>query len=126
MQSKAKGWRTAINVVQRDLPASGRPVHLVLIGDGPVANELKERYETSTLVTFLGQIDSPMRYFKCFDMGIFPSRFEGETFPLFLLECFESGLPVATTDIGEIPRIMAGVLEQAPGLLLITATILKF
>ena len=50
-------------------------------------------------------------------MGLFPTRFEGETFPLFLLECFEAGLPVATTDIGEIPRIMEGVLKQPPGLL---------
>ena len=47
-------------------------------------------------------------------MGLFPTRFEGETFPLFLLECFEAGLPVATTDIGEIPRIMEG--ELPPGI----------
>ncbi|WP_296706057.1 glycoside hydrolase family 99-like domain-containing protein [Rhodoblastus sp.] len=113
---ESKGWAQAIEIVAR-IDAQGWPVHLVLIGDGPVAGELKEKYGKSPLVTFLGQIERPIRYFKCFDMGIFPTRFEGETFPLFLLECFEAGLPVATTDIGEIPRIMQGVLGQPPGLL---------
>lgn len=113
---ESKGWSQAIEIVAR-IEAQGWPVHLVLIGDGPVAGELRERYGKSPLVTFLGQVNNPIRYFKCFDMGIFPTRFEGETFPLFLLECFEAGLPVATTDIGEIPRIMGGVLKQRPGLM---------
>ena len=112
---ESKGWREAIEIVER-MFADDWLVHLVLIGDGPAAAELKKQYGASPLVTFLGQIESPNRFFKCFDMGIFPTRFEGETFPLFLLECFEAGLPVATTDIGEIPRIMEG--ELTPGILI--------
>ena len=103
---EAKGWRRAIEITERLSTLCGRPVHLVLIGDGPIAGELEAEHEHSPLVTFLGQVNSPVRYFKCFDMGIFPTTFQGETFPLFLLECFQAGLPVITTDIGEIPRIM--------------------
>ena len=55
-------------------------------------------------MTFLGKINTPVRYFKCFDMGIFPTTFLGETFPLFLFKYFQAGLPVITTDIGEIPQ----------------------
>jgi len=113
----AKGWRRAIEITESLSTLVERPIHLVLIGDGPIAGELKAEYEQSPLVTFLGQVNSPVRYFKCFDMGIFPTTFEGETFPLFLLECFQVGLPVITTDIGEIPRIMEREAGTPPGLI---------
>jgi glycosyltransferase involved in cell wall biosynthesis len=113
---ESKGWRSAIQITERLSRLPNWPVHLVLIGDGPIADELKAEYEHSPVVTFLGQVNTPVRYFKCFDMGIFPTTFEGETFPLFLLECFQVGLPVITTDIGEIPRIMEGEAGERPGL----------
>ena len=112
---KEKGWSTAIDVVKRTRKATARKVHLVLIGDGPIASQLKAEHKKSPFVTFLGHVDSPIRYFKCFDIGIFPSTFSGETFPLFMLECFQAGLPVVTTDIGEIPMIMGAVEGDRPG-----------
>jgi glycosyltransferase involved in cell wall biosynthesis len=112
---ESKGWRTAIEIVEALSTRVERPVHLVLIGDGPFAPVLKGEYEGSPFVTFLGMVDQPIRYFPCFDMGLFPSTFEGETFPLFLLECFQTGLPVAATDIGEIPRLMKSDGAQTPG-----------
>jgi glycosyltransferase involved in cell wall biosynthesis len=114
---ESKGWRTAIQVVERLADRVERPVHLVLIGDGPIAPGLREQYKGSPLVTFLGLIDRPIRYFLCFDMGLFPSTFEGETFPLFLLECFQTGLPVIATDIGEMPRLMEHIEGSRPGML---------
>jgi glycosyltransferase involved in cell wall biosynthesis len=114
---EAKGWRTAIAIAKTLSERKEPPVHLVLIGDGPIAAELRAEYEVAPFVTFLGQVNSPVRYFKCFDMGIFPTQFEGETFPLFLLECFQVGLPAITTDIGEIPRMMEATAGHAPGIL---------
>jgi glycosyltransferase involved in cell wall biosynthesis len=113
---EAKGWRMSIEIVEQLAASVERPVHLVLIGDGPIAASLKADYASSRFVTFLGQVDLPVRYFKCFDMGLFPSTYEGETFPLFLLECFSAGLPVISTDIGEIPRILQRVDGLTPGL----------
>lgn len=118
-----KGWRLAIEAVQLVRELSSRPVWLVLIGDGPAAVELKQIYAALDWVIFLGHTDNPSRYFGAFDLGIFPSTFSGETFPMFLLECFQAGRPVVATDIGEIPSIVgkdartrAGVLvsHQAP------------
>ena len=51
-------------------------------------------------------------------MGVFPSTYSGETFPLFMLECFQAGLPVVGTDIGEIPRIFGASMAERPGILL--------
>jgi glycosyltransferase involved in cell wall biosynthesis len=82
-----------------------------------LAAELKAKHQRSPLVVFLGQIDTPIRYFRCFDMGIFPSTFVGETFPLFLLECFQAELPVISTDIGGIRGMMEAEPERLPGLL---------
>ena len=113
-----KGWTTAVEVTNAMAEASGREVRIVLIGDGPAAQEL--RSNSSDLlknVIFLGNVDSPIRYFRCFDAGIFPSTFRGETFPLFLLECFLAGLPVVSTDIGEIRNVMGDQTMQRPGAL---------
>jgi glycosyltransferase involved in cell wall biosynthesis len=110
-----KGWQTAIDVAAELGSRHARPIHLVLIGDGPAAKELSDKYRHWNFVHFMGHVDNPQRLFRCFDLGIFPSTFGGETFPLFILECFQAGLPVVSTDIGEIPRLICGVDGVSPG-----------
>lgn len=112
-----KGWQRAIDAVAKAAPASEKPLHLILIGDGPALPELQAANAAANFVTFLGHVDSPSRFLHCADMGIFPSTFSGETFPLFLLECFQAGIPVITTDIGEIPRIMGSDADARPGMM---------
>ncbi len=113
-----KGWDISINSVQKIYENFNKNVHLVLIGDGPIFADLKKNFATSKFVTFLGQVENPIRYFKCFDMAIFPSTYEGETFPLFLLEAFQAGLPAISTNIGEIPRMMGNENSNSPGVLI--------
>jgi len=110
-----KGWQTAIDVTASLASIHDVAIHLVLIGDGPAAKQLKSVNQHFDFVHFMGHVDNPQRYFRCFDLGIFPSTFGGETFPLFILECFQAGLPVVSTDIGEIPRIICGVDTVSPG-----------
>lgn len=102
-----KGWDIAVDVTLAAAERSGRDVHICLIGGGPVEDEMRQTYADHPLVHVLGFIPDPMRSFRCFDLAIFPSTYSGESFPLFLLECFEAGLPVITTSIGEIPRIFS-------------------
>lgn len=113
-----KGWEVSINSVQKIYDTNNKNIHLVLIGDGPIFADLKRKYAASNFVTFLGQVENPIRYFKCFDMAIFPSTYEGETFPLFLLEAFQAGLPAISTNIGEIPRMMVNEDLDSPGILI--------
>ena len=114
---ESKGWRAAIEIMEESGEAGRPAVHLVLIGDGPIAAALKTnirafaaRRSSSDRSTGRSAISSASTW------ACFPSTFEGETFPLFLLECFQMGLPAATTDIGEIPRIMKGANQRAPGI----------
>ena len=111
-----KGWQTAVDVCQQLNERERRPVHVVLIGSGPVADSIRSDQAGNPHVHVLGYVENPMRYFRCFDLGIFPSVYVGETFPLFLIECLEAGLPVVSSDIGEIPQIM-GDREVRPGAL---------
>jgi glycosyltransferase involved in cell wall biosynthesis len=112
-----KGWRLAIEAIQLVRALGNQPVWLVLIGDGPSAAELRHAYGSLDWVIFLGHVDNPSRYFGCFDLAVFPSTFSGETFPLFLVECFQAGKPVVATDIGEIPSILGDDAKKRAGIL---------
>ena len=111
-----KGWGVSVDVVAAVAKQTARDVRLVLIGEGPAAARLRQVPASRMRhVTLLGQVDQPIRYFRCFDAAIFPSTFDGETFPLFMLEAFLAGLPVISTDIGEISEIMGADALKRPG-----------
>lgn len=112
----SKGWETCIHVMKLVNAWQSRPVHLFLIGDGPDLSTIKAKYERDEHVHLLGHVDSPMRLLKCFDLAIFPSIYPGESFPLFLLESLTAGLPIVSTDAGDIPRLI-GAAEFREGAL---------
>ncbi len=102
-----KGWETAIEAVRKAREASARNIVIVLIGDGPEVARLSPLIRSMPWVYHLGFIEEPRRMLHAFDLGVLPSTFAGESFPLFLLECFAAGIPVLATDIGAIPRMIA-------------------
>lgn len=114
-----KGWDIAIDAVAAVKARTHRPVHLVLIGDGPYLETARARAAGANNVSFLGRIEQPIKLLRCFDLGVLPSTYEGESFPLFLLECFQAGLPVIATDVGDIANMIgpdrAGVMLPAKG-----------
>jgi glycosyltransferase involved in cell wall biosynthesis len=115
---KDKGWRDAAVAVREASDKTHRPLHLVLIGDGPDLPSFREEFLSERQVTVLGHVDNPIQYFGCFDAAIFPSYFKGETFPLFILECFQAGLPVVASKIGEIPNLFEAAGGTLPGRLI--------
>lgn len=113
-----KGWLEAIEAVKMANARSERPIHLVLVGDGECYDQLKGK-KLPSYIHLLGRKADVRNYFAMSDLGLLPSRFKGESFPLVVIESFMSGVPVVASDIGEIRNMvtaedgkMAGVLFE--------------
>lgn len=116
-----KGWEEAIQAVTWANLHSSRKIHLLLIGEGPEFGRLKTVL-VDEFVHFLGFRSNIRDYFAASDMGFLPSRFEGESFPLVLIDCLLSGKPLLASSVGAIrymldsPEGAAGELFELDGL----------
>jgi glycosyltransferase involved in cell wall biosynthesis len=109
----SKGWFEAVALTQA-LNAAGHTVDLMLIGEGPAADEIRD--QAPHHVHLMGQVSNLQDYLAVADIGLLPSYFVGESLPLVLLEMMAKGLPVLTSTIGEIPGIV-GTGDDAAGLM---------
>ena len=80
---------------------------LVLAGQGPLLNNIKEKIKKLGLeskVIFTGQIDNANEYYQAFDLFLFPSLYEGLGMVLIEAQC--SGLPcIASTEVPKIAKL---------------------
>jgi glycosyltransferase involved in cell wall biosynthesis len=93
----------------RALAGSGpiAKAHLVLIGLGPLEDELRQLAGELSIVdrvTFLGSRDDVFELLPLFDAFCLSSRFEG--FPISLVEAMATGLACVATTVGGIPEIL--------------------
>ncbi len=102
-----KGWEEAIRAVRAAQASCGRTIHLVLIGEGEEFQRLRPMFECET-IHFLGFRANVRDYFAMSDLGLLPSRFEGESAPLVLIDCLWAGRPMVASAIGEIPGMLQG------------------
>lgn len=93
-----------------------RPIHLILIGDGECYDFLKNR-DSPPYIHLLGRKGDVRNYFAMSDVGLLPSRFKGESFPLVLIESLMSGTPVVASDIGEIRNMLTDANGNMAGVL---------
>ena len=107
-----KGWGEAIQIVKRANCLCSREIHLILVGDG----EAYDKYhgETDRHIHFTGAKQHTRRFFMAADMGFLPSRYQGESFPLTVIDSLLCGKPVIATALGEIPAMLsAGEKEES-------------
>jgi glycosyltransferase involved in cell wall biosynthesis len=45
-------------------------------------------------------------YFATSDLGFLPSRFQGESYPLVVIECLQANRPLLASDIGDITKML--------------------
>lgn len=80
---------------------------LLLIGQGPLQNEIKEKVRTLNLedsVMFLGQKEDVNKYYQAMDLFLFPSLYEGLGMVMVEAQC--SGLPcVASKEVPIISKV---------------------
>jgi len=110
-----KGWEEAIRCVDAARRLSGRDIQLLIIGDGAERERLQP--QAGQYVHFLGFKSNIRDYFAISDMGLLPSRFRGESFPLVIIDCLFAGKPVLASDIGEVRYMMTTQNNKMAGVL---------
>lgn len=95
-----KGWQEAVDAVLAANRESRRKIHVILVGEG----EMRKKLSTleSPYIHVVGQKANVRDYFAASDMGLLPSVYQGESFPLTVIECMLTGKPVLASDLGEI------------------------
>ena len=82
-------------------------VRALLVGDGAERQRLEQlaaRLGVADRVTFAGATEDPAPFYREMDAFVLSSR--TEQMPLSLLEAMASGLPVASTDVGDVRRML--------------------
>jgi glycosyltransferase involved in cell wall biosynthesis len=84
---------------------SGRPEAIwVLMGDGPLLGELRERAGEGGRLRFTGWREDAASLLGDLDLYVLPSRTEG--LPLALLEAMAAGRPAVATAVGGVPEVL--------------------
>ena len=75
---------------------------LVIVGDGPLESRIKDIIQRKNLdnIELLGYKENVFDYYSLFDAFILTSKFEGT--PISIIEAMSCGIPIFTTDVGEI------------------------
>ncbi len=101
-----KGWAEAIAAVELANARSRRPIHLLLIGEGEEYDRLQPATHDER-IHFLGFRADIRSLFAMADLGLLPTRFRGESFPLVVIDCLHAGRPLLASRVGEIEAMLA-------------------
>jgi len=100
-----------IDCLIRSLPLlsedTARRLRVVVFGDGPLRDELRElarHLGVATMVEFQGWRDDVVERLAEFDFFVLPSRSEGQ--PFALLEAMAAGIPVVASAVSGIPEAL--------------------
>ncbi len=103
-----KGQQLLIEAIAQ-LRDAGKPVHLILAGDGPMRDDLEaaiKHYDLQQLVTITGWIDNArvQTLLRQSQAMVLPSFAEG--LPVVIMEAMAAGCPVISTYIAGIPELI--------------------
>ncbi|TMI98244.1 MAG: glycosyltransferase family 4 protein [Bacteroidetes bacterium] len=101
-----KGWKFAIESFLKLKSETSKKTLLVLVGGSMYLDELKERYTNEASIVFVGSVPNPSYYVKGFDIGLLPTVYEAESFPLAIIEYLFEEKPVIATDTGGIREML--------------------
>lgn len=104
--TRNKGFDRLLAVVRR-LREDGMPVHLYLLGEGPMRTELERYIDENALqdaVTFLGYQTNPYKYVAKCDLFVCSSFAEG--FSTAATEALIVGTPVCTVEVSGMKEML--------------------
>lgn len=88
--------------------AATRPCRLLLVGDGPLLEPLiglARELGVEQRVVFTGNVADPGEHYRAMD--IFALSSDTEQMPIAVLEAMATGLPVASTDVGDVRTMLS-------------------
>jgi glycosyltransferase involved in cell wall biosynthesis len=95
------------------LRAEMNNVHLLLVGDGDIRDEIERairELEIEDRVTLAGRRKNVPAVLGAMDVYFFPSMYEG--MPNALIEAMACGLPIVASDIEEVLEVVPGEMRQ--------------
>ena len=102
-----KGWRASIEAFLQILERNPNlDIHLLLVGDGERVTELREKHGDHARIHFLGYQTAINGLYRLSDCCLLPTRFEGESFPLCLIQSLMEGVPAIAGDMGYVRDMM--------------------
>ena len=103
-----RGEKNPVRLIEAlALVACERPVHLLMLGDGPERRAVEqaiERLDLTGRVHLVGHRESPQADYR--SMDAFALSSDTEQMPVALLEAMACGLPVVATAVGDVERIL--------------------
>jgi glycosyltransferase involved in cell wall biosynthesis len=90
--------------------SASRPARLVILGDGPLRESLQcqaQELGISDRVVFTGIVSDTAAYYPAMDVLAMSS--DTEQMPLAVLEAMAMGLPVVSTDVGDVKDMVSDV-----------------
>lgn len=99
-----KGWQAAIDAVALANKNSSRRIELILVGGGEMYDKLKD--SAPDFVHLTGFKSNVRDYLAAADIGLLPSEFAGESFPLMIIDSLFSGKPVISSNLGESANML--------------------
>lgn len=104
-----KGWQAAIDAVTL-ANERGRRIDLILVGAGEMYDKLAGH--VPEFVHLVGFKNNVRDYLAAADVGLLPSEYSGESFPLLIIDSFFAGRPVVSSNLGEVAAMVgqAGIV----------------
>lgn len=117
---KEKGFGEATEAFKKLSLQNGKKMDLILIGNGPYIDELKAATKDEFRIHFVDNLSKPSEWIgwvKTFDCALLPTYFVSESLPNSVIEYLAYGVPVISTNIGDI-RYMLKNSEAEAGIVL--------
>ena len=111
-----KGWQAAIDAVTSANKQSSRRIDLILVGAGEMYDKLNGK--VPNFVHLTGFKSNVRDYLSTADVGLLPSEFLGESFPLMIIDSLFCGKPVITSNLGESAAMLKNSDGESAGIVI--------